>query len=252
MANSSPAPAKWQTDWSKCCLCQKETQEVLKAPPTRYSSDQDGYSMISMNIPLFYEINDLPIILDPARLDEGGGIDGTLRRNKAMYHQSCRLLFNNTKLDRAKKRRAQNSNQGDCQTKMRRAHEGQKSTLACFLCNTEAPASELRQVMTMQLNQRLNECAKALNDGKLLAALSGGDAIAQELKYHVTCLTNLYNRERASLRTIKRRAREQTREQNAYPQAFSELVICIVETKSSSEDLSVFRLADLVNLYQQR
>ena len=142
--------------------------------------------MISMNIPLFYEINDVPIILDPARLDEGGGIDGTLRRNKALYHQSCRLLFNNTKLDRAKKRRAQNSNQGDCQTKMRRAHEGQKSTLACFLCNTEAPASELRQVMTMQLNQRLNECAKALNDGKLQAAPSGGDAIAQELKYHVT------------------------------------------------------------------
>ena len=81
---------------------------------------------------------------------------------------------------------------------------------------------------------------------------SGGDAIAQELKYHVTCLTNLYNRERASLRTIKRQAREQTHEQNAYAQAFSELVIYIVETKSCSEDLSVFRLADLVNLYQQR
>lgn len=43
--------------------------------------------------------------------------------------------------------------------------------------------------MTMNLNKRPQECAKALNDGKLLAKLSGGDAIAQDLKYHRVCLT---------------------------------------------------------------
>ena len=36
--------------------------------------------------------------------------------------------------------------------------------------------------MTMNLNNRLNKCASILNDGKLLPSLSGGDAIAQELK----------------------------------------------------------------------
>ena len=60
--------------------------------------------MLATNIPLFDEINALPLILDPARLDEGGGIEAMLRRNEAKYHTSCRLLFNNTKLDRAKKR----------------------------------------------------------------------------------------------------------------------------------------------------
>ena len=55
--------------------------------------------------------------------------------------------------------------------------------------------SERRQVMTMNLNNRLNECAQTLNDGKLLVRLSGGDAIAQEYKYHFAYLTDLYKRE---------------------------------------------------------
>lgn len=31
----------------------------------------------------------MPIKLDPARLDEGSGVEETLRANKAQYHQSC-------------------------------------------------------------------------------------------------------------------------------------------------------------------
>jgi hypothetical protein len=38
----------------------------------------------------------------------------------------------------------------------------------CFLCEKENPISELWQAMTMQLDKRLNECARNLNDGKLL------------------------------------------------------------------------------------
>ncbi|CAC5389469.1 unnamed protein product [Mytilus coruscus] len=56
--------------------------------------------------------------------------------------------------------------------------------------------SELRQAMTIQLVKRLNECARNLNDGKLLTVL-GGDVVAQELKYHYCCLTALYNKEKA-------------------------------------------------------
>ena len=49
--------------------------------------------MIATNIPLFQGINQLPINLDPIILDEGGGIEETLRRNNGKYHQNCRLLF---------------------------------------------------------------------------------------------------------------------------------------------------------------
>ena len=97
---SPSVPCKRQTDWSKCCLCQTAKNDDLKSPPMHYSYsiEQDGYSMIARNIPLFQSINALPIILDPSRIDEGGGIEETLRRRQAQYHQSCRIMLNNTKL----------------------------------------------------------------------------------------------------------------------------------------------------------
>ena len=42
-----------------------------------------------------------------------------------------------------------------------------------------------------------------INDGKLPAVLSEGDVVAQELKYHYSCLTALYNKEMAYLLTIE-------------------------------------------------
>ena len=66
------------------------------------------------------------------------------------------------------------------------------------------------------------------------------------------CLADLYNRERTYFRSTKRQEQEQTLEEDAHPLVFSELVIYIVETKSSCEGPAVFRLADMVQLYSQR
>ena len=107
MSGVTPLKSKSQTDWNKCYLCQTEKKgEDLNSQPTHYSCSKgnDGYYMIVTNIPLFQAINHLPLILDPIRLDAGDGIDEILRRNNANYHQNCRLLFNNTKLERARKR----------------------------------------------------------------------------------------------------------------------------------------------------
>ena len=93
-----------QTDWKKCCLCQIDKNEDLKCPLARCSSDNDDeYTMIARNVPLFKEINRMPIILDPRRLDDGDGIEDTLGKNQAKYHQSCRLLISNSKFERAKR-----------------------------------------------------------------------------------------------------------------------------------------------------
>lgn len=75
--------------------------------------------------------------------------------------------------------------------------------------------------MTMKVNKRLNECAKTLNDGKLLAKLSGGDVIAQELKYHPTYLVALYNRQRDFLIRAQEQKKAQENWKEAYPIAFS-------------------------------
>lgn len=98
----------WHTDWDKCCFCQTDRKEDLTSPHTNPSkSVDDGYSQLGRNISRFLSVNELPIKLDPARLDNGSGIEGTLRKNKAQYHSSCRLLFNNTKLHQAEKRSLQ-------------------------------------------------------------------------------------------------------------------------------------------------
>ena len=78
----------WNTDWTKCSLCQevkKEDRKFPQANPARRGDD--GYINLAKNIPLFHSLNALPIKLDPARLDEGGRIDETLRQKKALYHE---------------------------------------------------------------------------------------------------------------------------------------------------------------------
>ena len=103
------AKSRRKTDWNKCCLCQEDkSDETLISPLSTFQRKQDysGYSNIATNVPLFYAVNDMPIPFNPARLDEGEGIETTLIHNKAVYHNICRLLFNNTKLKRAQKRTA--------------------------------------------------------------------------------------------------------------------------------------------------
>jgi hypothetical protein len=60
--------------------------------------------MLAKHIPLFNEVNALPIPMDIRCLDDDTGIDATLIGNNAKYHNSCRIKFNNTKLLRVQKR----------------------------------------------------------------------------------------------------------------------------------------------------
>ena len=72
------------------------------------------------------------------------------------------------------------------------------------MSNKEAQSLEIRQVMTINLNNRPYEYAKTLNERKLLATLSAGDVITQEHKYHIFCLPGLYNRKRRYLIATRR------------------------------------------------
>ena len=50
------------------------------SPLSSFQREQDyaGYTNIANNMPLFHAINDMPIPLNPARRDEGDGIEDTL------------------------------------------------------------------------------------------------------------------------------------------------------------------------------
>ena len=56
-----------------------------------------------------------------------------------------------------------------------RSEELAWQVMRVYLCEKEHPTSELRQAVTKQLDKRLNECARNLNNGKLLAVLSGAE-----------------------------------------------------------------------------
>ena len=76
--------------------------------------------------------------------------------------------------------------------------------------------------------------------------------MAQELKYHRSCLTALYSRERAHPVAVAKERKEQSKEKEICPLVFSELLAYIVETKLSTDDPVMLKLADRVSLYKQR
>ncbi|CAE1303156.1 unnamed protein product [Acanthosepion pharaonis] len=196
----------------------------------------------------------MPIALDPSRLDEDEGIETTLVRNRAKYHQSCRLLLNNTKLERAKQRRAVPSTPGATdEPRSKRRKSADIPKVECFFCEEEDVISNLQEGMTARLNEHLNQCARALNDGKLLAKLSSGDVVALEVKYHLCCPQKLYNAERAYLNSLEK-AESSDPGKDLYPVAFSELVVYIMDSKIITTEATpvVFRLSDLASPYKLR
>jgi hypothetical protein len=72
---------------------------------------KSGYRTFSKNISEFAKINEMPIPLDIRRINEGDGIEAVFIKNEAKYHESCRLMFNNTKLQRVQKRHQPKSDQ---------------------------------------------------------------------------------------------------------------------------------------------
>ena len=59
----------------------------------------------------------------------------------------------------------------------------EQELVQCFICEKFVGRSEMREAMTIQLNDRLNQCAQNLQDEKLLAKLS--------VRYVVVCTSNI-------------------------------------------------------------
>ena len=73
-----------------------------------------------------------------------------------------------------------------------------------FFCEEADSLENLHAASTKEVDKKVRECAGLLNNGKLIAKLSGGDLIAIEAKYHSKCLACLYNRARSyRLQAIK-------------------------------------------------
>ena len=167
----------------------------------------------------------------------------------------CKLKFNKTKLTRAAERtKATGATENETRRDSKRFHIETKDAI-CFICERNDRLENLRQVMTLECGRKLTEIATLLHDVPLLAKLSGGDAVAQELKYHLLCYTRLENRKRSQTR-LEEQARndEEIREKEAHAIALSELVTYIYEKRVTSpmESPPIFQLKDLTDLYVNR
>ncbi len=187
--SSSSAVTEKDTDWDKCVVCQQITSEVLKCPASsKRSLDGAGYKNLADNLLAFKKIDCLPSNMF-SWLKDDQDIEEILRSHKGKWHDSCRLQYNKTKLQRAAKRKASPAEHEDASSnKYTRRSSAQSSAdmEQCLFCGKPAKASEsLHHASTFGLDARVRQCALQLQDQSLLAKLSVGDLIALEAKYHV-------------------------------------------------------------------
>ena len=96
----------------------------------------------------------------------------------------------------------------------------------------------------------MRRVATVLQDSVLLAKLGSTDLRAQDAKYHRHCLCHLYNRERKAQRKSQKTVADPDAEIKAL--ALAELVAFIEESRDQNDVCPVFRLRDLMAMYQSR
>jgi hypothetical protein len=111
----------------------------------------------------------LPVDVSIECLDEGQGIEQTLKDHKAAWHKTCRDLFNNTKLQRAKKPSLHDEQTDEdlpaqetrgSPVKARRSNCTLGETLAkneCIFCDKPDKLSNLRLASTLEIDRKVIE-----------------------------------------------------------------------------------------------
>ena len=141
--------------------------------------------MPTSNLIGFHKIGSVASSIQLSRLDDGDGIENTLNKHSAKWHDSCRLWYNKTELQRAVKRRVPPAENAESLQKYawQSKVQSSSSTVQCFSsCDKPARSAPLHEASTFDLNEKVRKCAIKLEDTPLLATLSTGDRIAQETK----------------------------------------------------------------------
>lgn len=168
-----------------------------------------------------------------------------LLEKRAKWHKSCHLKFAQSKLERVKKRQAEQATQELGSSRKSRRSDG--SNVTCLFC--EHTDGVLHECSTFQMDQNLKDMATVMGDTVLLGKLCSGDVIAQELKYHLSCLTAFRNRYRA---TVRRDSSHEINEEKQLLEGrcFAELVSHITDKLADGQ--YIFQLQDLHTLYETR
>ena len=118
-----------------------------------------------------------------------------------------------------------------------------------LFCRQPSGTEDIHEAATFQIDSRVQAYATLLEDTKLLDQLSLGDMVALQAKYHTNCLARLYNHAR---KAKSEGPKDTDQEPRVSAIVFAELLLYIEETRLDEETEPVFKLADLVQLYQSR
>ena len=175
------------------------------------------------------------------RLDDGNGIESTLKAHRAEWHKKCRLQFNKQALDEQSRRELTTGQQQSASTM-----HPQSTEPTCF-CNEPAGSAGLHKASTYNIDANVRRCALEVEDTALLAKLVAGDMIAIEAMYHHNCLCSLYNR------AMQVSPKDDDGDYSClHGIAFAELVAFLEDMKSDEDSAPVFKLTDIVQLYKVR
>ena len=182
-------------DWKRCIICQKLTRESLQCPANSKRKDPGaGYISFIRNAKEFTNLG----ITVTSHLDVlSQGIEQILIDNKASWHKSCKDYFNTTKLERAKKRKLTEIKQEERNVNITNEESNPSSPVKarrsssfrydpsshCFFCEESSNPLDLHCASTLEVDQKVRECATLLNDSKLIGLYNRG--------INITCI--LYN-----------------------------------------------------------
>lgn len=110
------------------------------------------------------------------RLDDGDGIESTLKAHRAEWHKKCRLQFNKKAFDEqcwGESTTATEQQHNTSTMRTRSAHSQPQSTEpTCFFCNKPAGSAPLHKASTKNISTNVEKCALKVEDTALLAKLA--------------------------------------------------------------------------------
>ena len=125
-------------------LCKEVTNDALQCP---FKSTKQpigtGYASWAEDLLRFQTLQHMPMDFNLGGLDDGNGIDYTLKANKAVWHKKCRLKFNKKAFEGQNRREsctAQQPSYHSLGTQSAHTHPPNTEPI-CFFCNEPAASA---------------------------------------------------------------------------------------------------------------
>ncbi|KAG0693362.1 hypothetical protein GWK47_027539 [Chionoecetes opilio] len=209
-----------------------------------------GYASLTEDLLQFKGLRHMPMELNVNRLDDGDGVEATLRTHSAQWHKKCRLKFNKKMFDQqSRTNQLQDSNLvpvlQPCTHDQSCPQASTVNRAYLFLCNKPAGTADLHEAATKEIDKNVRRCATELGYTELLAKLFCKRHDCHRGKYHRNCLRALYNK-------IRPAALKDEDADRLHGIAFAELVVFMEDMHADEDNAPVFKLLDVASLYKTR